>query len=104
VPQARRIEIGSRLRDSRNALKLSQRDVASQLGVSDSAVSSWEAGERMPGAEALADVCLVYGVSADYILFGTDMVPRDLRDLFARTTRASPGSPPSDLPEARPGG
>lgn len=87
VPKARRVEIGCRLRDCRNILNLSQKEVASQLGVSDSAVSSWEAGERMPGAEALADVCLVYGVSSDYILFGTDMVPRDLRELFQKTAR-----------------
>lgn len=91
------------MRDCRNILNLSQQYVATELGISDSAISAWESGVRMPGAEALADVCLVYGVSSDYILYGTDMVPRDLHQLFAKAGRRPANTePPSDLPGARP--
>lgn len=80
----RRAEIGGRLRDGRKAARLSQEDVAAELTVSAKAVSSWESGERMPSAERFGDLCAIYGVSADFILFGTDMVPRELLDALSR--------------------
>lgn len=80
----RRAEIGRRLRDCRKAARLSQEDVAAELAVSAKAVSSWEGGERMPSAERFGELCAIYGVSADFILFGTDMVPRELLELLAR--------------------
>lgn len=91
MPRARNIEIGSRLRDSRINARLSPVEVAQEVEVSPKTVYSWESGARDPGAIRLADLCLLYGVSADYILFGTPMVPADLRDLFARMGRGDAG-------------
>lgn len=84
----RRVEIGGRLRDCRKSAKLSQEDVAEEIGVSGKAVSAWESGERMPGAERLGELCVIYGVASDYILFGTDVVARELKDLLARAAAA----------------
>jgi transcriptional regulator with XRE-family HTH domain len=81
------MEIGCRLRNSRAGAKLSLADVSEELKVSRSAVSSWENGQRGIDAERLAELALLYGVASDFILFGTDMVPRDLRELFARVAR-----------------
>jgi DNA-binding transcriptional regulator YiaG len=83
----RKIEIGSRLRECREGAKLSLSDVAEELRVSKQAVAHWEGGTRRLDAERLGDLALLYGVSADYILFGTHMVPEDLKELFARVAR-----------------
>ena len=47
---------------------LSQRQTASQLGISQALLSHYENGTREPGLEFLIKVCSFYGVSADYIL------------------------------------
>lgn len=89
---AKRREKGFRLRESRLAVNMSQEQAAAALGVSAQSISAWELGERSGDWERLADLCLLYGVSSDYILYGTHMVPEDLRVLFQRngTARRDP--------------
>lgn len=84
---AKRIEIGSRLRECRAAAKLSPADAAQAVDCSAKTIYAIEAGSRPLEATRLAALCLVYGVSSDYLLFGTHMVPEDLRHLFARSLR-----------------
>lgn len=72
------------MREQRLALKLSLTEVAKELQLAKSTLSSYEAGRRTMDAFTLADLCLIYGVSTDYAMYGTHMVPADLRDLFAR--------------------
>ena len=48
-----------RLRDWRLQNKLTTKRMAADLGVSESAVSLWESGERFPGADML-DVLSTY--------------------------------------------
>jgi transcriptional regulator with XRE-family HTH domain len=90
MPSTRSVEIGSRLRESRAALRLSLEDVASELGVSKQAVYMWERGRTKLDIYKLGDLCLMYGVSSDYILFGTRMVPEDLRGLFQKAGGGTP--------------
>lgn len=87
MPMARMIEIGSRLRECRLAAKLSPHEAAVQGKCSAKTIYAIEAGTRPVDAVRLADLCLAYGVSSDYVLFGTHMVPQDLRDLFTRVGR-----------------
>lgn len=54
------------------------------MHVSKQAVSAWETGRTIMDTLQLADLALMYGVSADYLIFGTRMVPEELRELFAR--------------------
>lgn len=42
-------EIGNRIRKYREECKLSQKDLAQKLGVSNSRVSNWEQGINRPG-------------------------------------------------------
>jgi transcriptional regulator with XRE-family HTH domain len=55
--------------------------------ISDSTLSSYESGRRTIDAFTLADLCLIYGVSADFILYGTHMIPQELRDIYLRAGR-----------------
>lgn len=96
MPLARMIERGTRLRESRQAAKLSVKEVAEELKVTKQAVFAWENGTRRLDSDRLADLVLLYGVSADFILFGTHMVPQVLKDLFARAGRGdTPSRPPT---------
>ena len=47
---------------------LSQRQVASELGISQALLSHYENGAREPKLEFVIKACTYYGVSADYIL------------------------------------
>lgn len=75
------MNLKTRLRAARINAKMSQ-DVAGSLvktiekpdGVSKQAVSHWEHGVNTPSSSQLAIFCKIYNVSADYLLFGKDVV------------------------------
>ena len=48
--------------------KLSQVALATALGVSQRKVSHWELGELEPSLKDMENLCLFFGVSADYLL------------------------------------
>lgn len=89
--KARLIEMGARLRECRARVRLTPDEVAAELKVSPKTVYAWENGSREPSAMTLGNLALIYGVASDYILFGTHMVPEDLRNVFQRAgTSPSP--------------
>jgi transcriptional regulator with XRE-family HTH domain len=92
MTKVRLIEIGSRLRECRLAAKLSPAEAGVEAKCSAKTIYAVEAGTREVGAVRLQDLCLAYGVSSDYILFGTHMVPQDLRAIFSRAGRSAPSS------------
>ena len=57
-----------RLSSLRKEKKLSQREAAKVLGVSQALLSHYENGVREPGLQFVAHACDFYGVSADYIM------------------------------------
>lgn len=61
-------EIGNRIRKYREECKLSQKDLAQKLGVSNSRVSNWEQGINRPDADILADLCRILNVSPSELL------------------------------------
>lgn len=48
--------------------KLSQKEVASVLGVSPAVISNYENGERTPSVEILMSLASLYHCSTDYLL------------------------------------
>lgn len=61
-------EIGNRIKKFREAKKLSQKDFAKQIGVSNSRVSNWEQGVNRPDVDLLVDICKVLNVSPSELL------------------------------------
>ena len=57
-----------RLRDMREKLNYSQREVAKRLDVSPSLISGYETGERTPSVEILLQISYLYKCSVDYLL------------------------------------
>ena len=61
-----------RIKELRLEKGLSQGDVALKLEVTRSAYSNYEQGIREPSYDILAKLCLLFEVSADYLIGLTD--------------------------------
>jgi len=66
------IEIGGRVRKSREALGYSRETLAEKADLACSFLGTIELGSGSFTAESLIKLCKALGVSADYILFGTE--------------------------------
>ncbi|MDE7394857.1 MAG: helix-turn-helix domain-containing protein [Clostridiales bacterium] len=62
------IKFAERLKELRNEKGLSQVQLSKATGLSRSALGFWEAGQRIPSAEAVATLARYFEVSADYLL------------------------------------
>jgi transcriptional regulator with XRE-family HTH domain len=61
-------DLGTRIREARAGLGLTQADVAGSLQVSAQAVSKWERGENAPDITLLPDLARLLGVTTDRFL------------------------------------
>ncbi len=73
---------GQRLKHLRNSRHITQADLAVKLGVSTSAVSMYEKGNREPNNSMLKKICAFFGVSVNYLLNGEPEGPRDISELL----------------------
>ena len=62
------LEYYERLRELREDMDKSQSAIAEFLGITQQQYSLYENGKRQLPLELLQKLCLLYGVSADYIL------------------------------------
>ena len=61
-------DLGIRLRDLRKKHKLTQKQVAGKLELTESAVSSYERNMATPPGDVVKKLAILFRVSADYIL------------------------------------
>ena len=61
-------DFGLRLKNCRNKVRLSQREVGSRLGISGSAIGKFENNLSFPSVERLVQLAYLYNVSVDYLL------------------------------------
>lgn len=61
---------GERLKQLRNEKKLTQEELAQQLGYQRSTLANWEIDRADPDSEALKKVALFFNSTVDYLLFG----------------------------------
>lgn len=80
-------EIGSRIRKYREERKLSQKQFAELMGISNSRVSNWEQGINRPDADILADICRVLDVSPSALL-DVHLSEEELSDQERKVLRA----------------
>lgn len=65
--------LSNRLKELRQKLNLSQKDVATYLDLSPSIISGYETGERTPSASIIIRLADLYHCSTDYILGKSDI-------------------------------
>lgn len=80
-------EIGNRIRKYREEAKLSQMQLAKQIGVTNSRVSNWEQGLNRPDADMLAEICKALNVSPS-LLLGIQLTSEELNDKERKIIRA----------------
>ena len=57
------------LEAARRNAKLTQKEAATALGVSNATLCNWENGKSFPNAEQIERICDLYGVPYDHINF-----------------------------------
>jgi len=70
-------ELGQRVKHRRQALKITQQDMARSFGVTPQYISLIEHDEAGPSLTMLPKLAEVLGVSADYILSGKESIVTD---------------------------
>ena len=73
--------IADRIKTLREKKGMTQTQLAKRLGISRSAVNSWERSLSTPSTIYLAELSRIFGVSADYLLSLDDGVKIDITDL-----------------------
>lgn len=68
--KTRDVEIGSRIRKVRQNRKITQLQLAKELGFSQTAIALWESGNRRIPLEIIDGISLILNISASYLLFG----------------------------------
>lgn len=62
------LKLTERLRTLRKGRKLTQEDIAKELGISLKSYCRYERGERLPDADVLVRIADFYGVTLDYLV------------------------------------
>lgn len=85
-------EIGIRIRKFREAQKISQKELAQRIGVSNSRISNWEQGLNRPDADILAKLCQALNVSPSELL-NVHLSDEELTEQERRLLAAYRGKP-----------
>ena len=75
------VDFGESLRQLRKQKNLTQKQLASFVGVKNSIISFYEVGERMPSPEMIVKLATVLNVSTDYLLGMNKNEPIDISGL-----------------------
>lgn len=62
------VDVGNRIKELRMSQKITQSEFAMRLGVTKSAISSYENGSRLPSYDILIKISRIFKVSTDYLL------------------------------------
>lgn len=72
-----------RIRYLRDKSGLTQTDLANKLGISRSAVNSWEMSLTAPSLSNLVEMSKIFKVSVDYLVSASEKMFIDISDLSA---------------------
>lgn len=59
---------GTRLLQTRRERNLTQMQLSEQLGSAGNSIKDYEAGYSMPNSDRLIELCVILGVSSDWLL------------------------------------
>ena len=65
--------MNERIKQLRHQRGISQVELAQMLNTTNDTVSLWELNKRSPSVEDLKSICLIFNVTADYLLGLTDI-------------------------------
>ena len=62
--------IGRFIEKLRKEKNLTQRELADKLNVTDRAISNWENGRRLPDISLMKELCNIFNISIDELIYG----------------------------------
>lgn len=62
--------IGEKIAELRKELNVQQDEFADKIGVSRQTLSQWEMGKQIPRADKIHEICIRFGVEANYFYEG----------------------------------
>lgn len=75
------LKIADRIKYLRDKVGMTQTDLAKRLGISRSAVNSWEMSLSTPSLSNIVEMTKIFHVSADFLLTSDDKMTVDISDL-----------------------
>ncbi len=66
------LKFSKRIYETRKDLGLTQQELSDKLGINQSAIAKWEAGELEPSLSMLLKISEICNVSIDYLLGAVD--------------------------------
>lgn len=81
--------ISQKIIEKRKQKGLTQNELADALFVSRQAVSKWELGKSLPSVEVLLEMTVLFGVTIDYLLDGSELSDHDYQSMFMQYPRES---------------
>ena len=75
------LNIADRIRYLRDKSGLTQTDLANKLGISRSAVNSWEMSLTSPSLSNLVEMSKIFKVTMDYLVTASEKMLVDISDL-----------------------
>ena len=75
------VEFGKKLRQLRKEKNLTQKQLATLIGVKNSVISFYEVGDRFPSPEVIRKLAIALHVSTDYLLNVEKKESLDISDL-----------------------
>lgn len=72
--------VGQRIREAREALQMTQLDLAKHLGLSRAGVSQWEGDVTSPSIEKVGQIARFLDKSAEWIAYGVSTKPQIVRE------------------------
>lgn len=74
------LDIGTRLKEKRIEMKLTQEQLSEKLGVSRQTISSWENGRSYPDIISVVMLSDIYDISLDLLLKGDEKMMKYLQE------------------------
>lgn len=81
---AKMLDLGSKVKQLRESREWSQGELARRVGITKSAISTYELGIRTPSADVVCALAKTFGVSADYLLGITERRAVEVEGLSER--------------------
>ena len=69
-------KIGKFIAENRKVKKITQLELAEQLGVTDRAVSNWENGKNMPDLSLFKPLCDILGITINELMSGEKIIAK----------------------------
>lgn len=82
------VDFGDRLKTLRLKSNMTQSQLAARLSLTDSVISAYETGIRLPSYDTLIRIARIYKVSTDYLLGVENKREIDVSGLSAEETEA----------------